>query len=161
MTKTLDVTNDMRTCREAIRATWNCWLRPLSTWDARKVLSDIGIALFDALVLTPNGASGPGMAGAEDPDAKATSIVVGLFSNGRMLVNRGDRTPYWDEERNFAEGSEIELRFVRFFDFDELGWRDLLYAEVVVDRCPGEPELVGRLALVPWSQIERFTTAAV
>lgn len=106
--------------------------------------------------MVPNGIAGNSMACLEDPRPNATLILVRTVHPERVLVNRGEHTPYWDNDPGLPRGAN-DLRFIQYFDFDERGWRDFYYAEVLVAACEGASGVVGRVALVPWDAIERFS----
>src|SRR5207244_8068244 len=53
----------------------------------------------------------------------------------RILVNRTAQSHgYWDDPVGTVRRGDAEMRFVRFFDWDELGQRDLQYVQVRIDR---------------------------
>jgi hypothetical protein len=47
-----------------------------------------------------------------------------------------------------SQPAAYKLKFVRFFDWDELHVRDLQYLEVLIERLDSEPHLVGHHALI-------------
>jgi hypothetical protein len=66
-----------------------------------------------------------------------------------IAINRASPPgPYWDHPVNRIAPGEARMRFVRFFDWDELGPRDFEYLQVRLAEFPAHRDLVGRYALV-------------
>jgi hypothetical protein len=65
------------------------------------------------------------------------------------MVNRGVDTGYWDDPLRAASSDDLDVRFVQFFDWSLLEYRDFaLYRARIVASDP-YPNVVGRDVLVP------------
>ena len=62
----------------------------------------------------------------------------------REMKNHG----YLDYPVKSINSEEAKLRFIDFFDFDKLGFRDFEYCRVKIVASSDNPDLVGRIALV-------------
>jgi hypothetical protein len=66
-----------------------------------------------------------------------------------ILINRtSPPAGYWDHPVGSVKADDVVLRFVRFFDFGDLGYRDFEYLWVSIEAFPQHVELVGRPALL-------------
>jgi hypothetical protein len=65
------------------------------------------------------------------------------------MINREPLTcdGSWDHPLQRVAEGDVDLRFVRWFDFDELGFREFRYYLVRIDSAARE-EIVGRAALI-------------
>jgi hypothetical protein len=54
---------------------------------------------------------------------------------------------YWDHPLQRVTEADVDLRLVRWYDFDELGFRDFRYYLVRIDSAARE-DIVGRAALI-------------
>ena len=151
----MDVTPLMLRYREAARHLWNCFLRAPDTLAAGSLPGDATLddweelreLLFRAIVLRHTG----------NP-AHAAARLQWLTSIDFLRVHLSVETPamvsrmtgqgmYWDHPlRTLAP--DDDLRFIDFFDFDESGYRDLLYCQVEIRNSPRHPELAGHAALI-------------
>ena len=73
------------------------------------------------------------------------SLSTGEFAP--IMVNRDVDSGYWDHPVSEVTKSAT-LRFVRFFDWDQLGVCDYRYVHVVIASWPEQPGLQGRHALI-------------
>ena len=66
-----------------------------------------------------------------------------------IMINRdpGSESGYWDHPLRQVSPEDVSLRFVRWFDFDELGFRDLRYFLVRIASASRD-DIVGRAALI-------------
>jgi hypothetical protein len=64
-----------------------------------------------------------------------------------LLINREIDSGYWDYPIREV-GRLATLRFISFFDWDQLGVRDNMYVRVVIHSWPGASELEGKHALI-------------
>ena len=72
-----------------------------------------------------------------------TPIGVPIMINRDLQQTDG----YWDHPVRRVLPADVDLRFVRWFDFDELAFRDFRYYLVRVDSA-AHPNVVGRAALI-------------
>jgi hypothetical protein len=76
-------------------------------------------------------------------------VKVGTAHRWRQLINR-DRehdSGYWDYPPHRVAPPDVSLRFVRWFDFDELAFRDLRHFLVRIASA-SRNDIVGRAALI-------------
>ena len=65
------------------------------------------------------------------------------------MINRDvPRSGYWDHPVSRVQPSEVELHLLRFFDFEQLGYRDYRYFEVIIHASAVYPDIIGRAALI-------------
>jgi hypothetical protein len=145
-----------------VRHLWNAnFLNLLPTtrdqWGARRQFNDACSILFGALVVDRIGLSSAADAAhilspsrRPSPSPLARLHIVPLVDcRVRIMINR-DATAdhgYWDHPVKRVQSQDVELRLVRLYDFDELGFRDLRYylVRVLSSRFEG---LAGRAALI-------------
>ncbi len=131
----------------------NPWNNSVEAWLLEGRFSRVERVLFRVLVSEP----------AALPDIRygevQTSIFVELRSgtSAPIMVNRGIDSGSWDHPLREATG-EARLLFVRFFDWDQLGYRDNRYARVQIDSWPSRPDVIGKHALIE-TQYVRFAKA--
>jgi hypothetical protein len=76
-------------------------------------------------------------------------VVPTIQSGTPISINRTSRrSGYWDDPVQSVRPGDVILSFVRFFDWDELGYRDFEYIEVTIDSFHSHPHLIGRFALL-------------
>ncbi len=112
-------------------------------WDLRDLFNPVQAALFYALVLAPLDISGPsyGMA--------PQSIRVRSNTGGRLpaMINRELESGYWDFPIKEC-GDDVDLRFIRFFDWSEIERRDNRYVMVKIVSSSKNREIIDKLALI-------------
>jgi len=74
-----------------------------------------------------------------------------------VMMNREVDSGYWDHPLKKVT-KEAGLAFVRFFDWDQLDYRDNRYVRVQVLRWPSHQEAIGKHALIE-SQYVKFIVA--
>jgi hypothetical protein len=151
-----DVTQLFSTYRECVRHLWNTYFQPVAEpsqdWDLRDEFDTIARGIFSSLVLRAigvfDGELAPGYSA--EPSALPGFRVVPAVEHGTpIFINRDlPRSGYWDHPVSRVRPEEVELHLLRFFDFDELGYRDFRYFEVVIHTSTKYPEIVGRAALI-------------
>ena len=148
----MDVTDSIYAFREIARHVWNTSFRNSAEWDQRDDFDQLCAALFRAAVLRPIGFPEAAIAASSDRSPKPLQflrVIPSIEGGTPILINRtSPRSGYWDDPVKTVKASDVDLRFVRFFDWDELGQRDFAYIEVVVQAFPQHPDLVGRAALL-------------
>jgi hypothetical protein len=151
-----DVTQLFTTYRECVRHLWNTYFQPVaasaSDWDIRDEFDAIARSIFSTLVLRPldDFEHELSPASAERPVVLPGFRVVPIPDSGvPILINRDmPRRGYWDHPVSRIRPAEVELHLIRFFDFDELGFRDWRYYEVFIHSSATYPDTVGRAALI-------------
>jgi len=154
--KSDDVTALMDSYRECARHLWNCYFAKdaelRQDWDLRDEFNAIAVGLFRSLVLRK--------LGREDAEVVPDHIVARrplLFLRleppvGSVIhVNRSAEmtSGYWDDPVNRVDPDALDLRFVQYFDWWQLGFRDFAYYRVRIEGSRSHPDLIGRDALVP------------
>jgi hypothetical protein len=152
-----DVTTLMDRYRECARHLWNVYFleqaRKASdaAWDVRDDFARVCQLLFSALVLVPLGKDEDEKAAEYDQAKKPLSFlhVVPLPETAIPIdINREKvRSGYWDHPVNRVYAQDVDLRFIDFFDFDLLGFRDFEYYQVRIVEAR-DKDLVGREALI-------------
>ena len=112
-------------------------------WLAEERFAIVQEHLFTALVTEP--ANLPDVPyGQLQPDIR---VALRGSQSGPWMLNRELQSGYWDHpQREFTQ--DAVLRFMCFFDWDPVDFKDNHYVRVVVTAWPGHPELVGKHALV-------------
>jgi hypothetical protein len=154
--------------REAARTVWNGFLReePWSSpvthdWEALKQV------LFTALVLRRCGHDDCAAA-LLGPDRYGFSWVEPLFhlhvvptTEVPVMISR---TPsggtYWDHAVDRLGAEDADLRYIDFFDFDQLGYLDFRYYLVHIESSARHPALAGHQALVDVAHAKVFAESA-
>jgi hypothetical protein len=108
--------------------------------------------LFRSIVLRPIGAADGLTNAALRPNVfRFLQVVPAVDSGVPILINRTSPPGgYWDDPVTTVKPDDVDLRFVWFFDWDEIGRREFEYLEVVVEACPAHPQVAGRYAHVEW-----------
>ena len=155
-----DITPAVLIFREAARHVWNTALLRRANADIRDDFDDMCEALFRAVILRP--------IEMEDVDLSPASrragsplpflrVVPSIEHGTRIMVNRTvPPSGYWDDPVTAVIPNEIDLRFVRFFDWDELGHREFQFVEAIIQAFPKHPALVGRSALLDVRDVTVF-----
>lgn len=156
-----DVTPSFHAYREGVRHLWNMqFLSVMHTvpdkWMLHDIFNDVCASLFAALVLEPLrvavaddalGALPPGRAAAPRPMLQFHVMPSG--PRAPIHINRDlPRSGYWDHPPLMLLPGEADLRFVRWFDFDQLGFRDFRYYEVHIVSSSVYADIPGRAALI-------------
>jgi hypothetical protein len=153
-----DATNFMNRYREACRLLWNNFLRDPDA-DGRISLADerycdfrwMQTVLFTALVLREIGQDDIEVRFGTRGQPPIDFLRVVATPRSAMLVNREPAhsgSQYWDGSPTSVP-SEIDLRFIDYFDWDVVGYRDLAYYLTRIVGCREHPDIVGRDALLP------------
>jgi len=145
--------------RECARHIWNCYFskdaEPEQDWHLRDDFNTIAVGLFRSLVLRK--------LGREHVDVLPDHVIAReplLFLRldapvGSVLhVNRSTEmtSGYWDDPVNRVEPDALDLRFLQYFDWWSLGFRDFAYYRVRIVASRPHPHLIGRDALLPVGQ---------
>jgi len=144
-----DVTTIMERYRECVRHIWNTYLRTGNSTPDDKVnrFDRIKELLFSEIVLRELGKPNYRR---EDCQQELTFLrVVPVCEGVPIMVNRpsSDGNKYWDDPVDNA-GPDADLRFIDFFDWDQLGFMNLQFYHVKIFHFPKFPHLVGREALL-------------
>jgi hypothetical protein len=143
--------------RIAGRELFNHWFRvrdPYQNngWELEERFSEIEALLFQKLVTEPAGL--PNVHYGE-PNPR---IQLRLATDrAPIMVNRDKESGYWDHPINVVT-TDAELRFITFFDWDQLAFRNNQYVRVLVTAWPSHPEVSGKHALIE-AQYVKFAEA--
>lgn len=121
-------------------------------WDVRGRFKKVEAALFDALVIEP-----AGLDRIRYGEVNHHIRVARRSESAPVMLNRELRSGYWDHPISEVT-SEVELAFVDFFDWDQVGVSENQYVQSEVIEWPGHPELAGKRALIESREV-RFRTA--
>ena len=148
-----DITDLMQKHRECSRNIWNAYFWPQAEieddWDLRNRFEDIHVKLFSSLVLWP----------LEREDREPTPaywhplqpvpfIRVVPNNSCSILINREISSGYWDHPIKEVAAADIDMRFIHYFDWSNIGYRDFEYLQVLIVASVAHPELNGRHGLV-------------
>ena len=149
-----DVTAQLDIYRECVRHLWNTYFwrdaEPSLDWDLQNAFDDVAALLFRTLVLQKIGHDSN-----VRPDYWADREPMPFLrlevANGHttIMVNRGIGTGYWDDPVSIVATGELDLRFIQFFDWSLLGFREFELYRARIVGSEKYPHLVGRDALLP------------
>lgn len=77
------------------------------------------------------------------------------------MINREISSGYWDHPVQEVEPSDIDMRFIHYFDWANIGHRDFEFIMVLIIASSAHPELNGRQALVKPLYVKAFFDEAV
>ena len=151
----MDITTRISRYREATRHLWNTAFHSEEVdWDLRDGFSRVATELFTALVLEPLEAADQRLPEMFEADPQPLRRIAVEPSSDRVgiLVNRHTRSSGdWDDPVNVLRRGEAEVRFVAFFDWNQLALRDFQYVLVRILSWPEHAHLVDRFALIEFS----------
>jgi len=150
-----DVTARMHTYRECVRHIWNTQfmgneLRP--DWDLRDQFCDAALILFQALVLRGLDVDDSELlADYRSDQGPLMFLRLEVEAGSTILVNRTGAGTYWDDPVTRIEAGDCDLRFIQFFDWSDLDFRDFAFYRARIVGSSRYPHLKGRDALLPVS----------
>lgn len=156
-----DITQSINLYRECAKNLWNTYfLQKISLtneWDISDEFDDICVSLFSSLVLIPNGCTASKKSNNYEKSSLPISClkVVPLSNDGvQIQVNREiDKSGYWDFPINFIRPTDVDLRFIDFFDYNMMGFREFKYCHVRIIGSDKYQELIGRDALLEYNDV--------
>jgi hypothetical protein len=132
--------------RECARGIWNTCFRHDADWDTVDDFRELDSRLFDLMVLRPLGLSR-----GEGQGTTAELLDVQIAEPVALIMVRqqpsSERNASWDLGPQIHPGDAV-LKFIRFFDWYELGVRDFAYVRVRIVEWRNYPELASREALL-------------
>jgi hypothetical protein len=149
-----EVTDRMHSYRECVRHVWNTHFRMEGErqpdWDLRDQFCDAALILFQALVLRGlDIADSTLLADYRGDQEPLMFLRLEVEPVSTILVNRTGAGAYWDDPVTRIERGDCDLRFIQFFDWSDLDFRDFAFYRVRVVGSSRYPHLVGRDALLP------------
>lgn len=153
----VDITQLMNRYRECVRHLWNEYFwtdaETDKDWDLGDEYDQVAVELFSSLVLRKIGRDDVNLALYRVvPRNPLLFLRVEVDSRSQVMINREIDSGYWDHPLNFVEKDELDLRFISFFDWDDLGFRNFELYLARIHASDKHPELVGRNALLPAGQ---------
>ena len=132
---------------------------PEDDWNVQDQYANIASQLFGVFVLRSIGYNNVELPKEYETGVEPLSClyVVPSGDEASIFINRS--TPpggYWDEIVRSVMVGEAEMKFVRYFDFDVMGIRDLEYYLVRITSFDKHPHLIGRNALMRVSETMVF-----
>jgi hypothetical protein len=148
-----DITELINRHRECSRHLWNTYFLPQAEadadWDLRDQFEDVSAKLFSSLVLWP--------LERETHQFKPAYLLphhevpfIRVIPKGTCLaqVNREIESGYWDHPITELKEGDVDMRFIQYFDWENLGHREYEFIRVLIVSSAAHPELDGRHALV-------------
>ena len=148
-----DITDLIQRHRECSRHLWNTYFWPQAEveddWDLRDQFEDVSAKLFTSIVLWPLERESHLFKPAYlIPQVPVPFIRVVPKGTCIAQVNREIDSGYWDHPIKELEENDIDMRFVHYFDWWNVGHRDFEFLKVLIVSSTKHPELNGRHALV-------------
>ena len=148
-----DITELIQRHRECSRHLWNTYFWPQAEtdddWDLRDQFEDVSAKLFTSLVLWPiereSYVFNPAYL---CPHREVPFIRVVPNGSCGIQINREISSGYWDHPITQVEEGDIDMRFIHYFDWWNVGHRDFEFFRVLIVSSIAHPELNGRHALV-------------
>lgn len=151
------VTKLMNTYRECVRHLWNTYFLDLlsiveNQWDVSDEFDEICTTLFSSLVLNPIGCTSHKKSQRYEgfPTPLSCLHVVPSAKDGVpiQIAREIQSFTYWDYPIDVIKPLEVDLRFIDFFDFDVLGYKEFEYYRVRIVDSSEYPDIIGRDALL-------------
>lgn len=157
-----DITKIMNRYRECIRNLWNIYFLEQTSqgddWDRYDKYEEICGLLFSALVLkfVDRLSCKKSLAYELIKEPILFFRVVPCAESGvPIYINRDvPCTGYWDYPLNIIKPSDVDMRFVDFFDFNLKGFRDFQYCRVRIVGSNTYSEIIGRDALLESNNVK-------
>lgn len=163
-----EITGLLNTYRECARNLWNVYMRhqihdnessSSNQWDMSDEFDDICTKLFHMLVLLPlkkiNYEKTASYKALKDT---LSFLQVVPKHEVPILINRekNSMSGYWDHPINRIKPDTTDMRFIDYFDFDKLGYRNFEYYQVRIVASSAFPDLTERDALVSPQYVNVF-----
>lgn len=156
-----DITRLLNHYRECVRHLWNVYFldeEPSTVdWDLSDEYEEICEKLFSSLVLARIGRTESKKARAFERSLEPLTFlrIIPLANNGVPIhINREKiPSPYWDHPKTLIKPDEADMRFIDFFDFGTLGFREFEYCRVRIVASTANPDLVGHDALLQCNHV--------
>jgi len=143
-----DVTDLLHRYRECVRLIWNSFLREGADYRTVDTYAKVKFLLFDEIVLAAIGKPGFTREVSETPYPFLKVVPRG--NSIPIMINRPESagTWTWDDPVNRIGRTDADLRFMDYFDFEQMGHLDLQYYRTRIGSFPGHRNLEGGDALV-------------
>lgn len=148
-----NITTLLQWYRESVRNLWNTTFMsrqfPKINFDTVDRFREIQDVLFTELVLCELGQQTFKRSTTAEP---FEFLRVVPLDCGEIPISierpSSDGNKYWDDPVTRVMASDIDLRFIAYFDWNELDFRDLKFYRCRIVAFPRNPHLVGRDALL-------------
>lgn len=158
-----DVTQLFNNYRECIRNLWNIHfiqIESSNTWNLFEEYDEICSKLFGSLLLNQVGRPEyiKSSACAMMPEPLLFFRVFPSVETGVPINISREKNSYgyWDNPIAFIKPDEADMRFIDFFDFDLIGFRDFQFCRVKIIDSKAYPDLKGYDALLECNHIKIF-----
>lgn len=150
-----DITSQVNMYRECVRNLWNIYFvqaleaNKNQQWNIKDEFDEICSKLFSSIALSFAQYDLPEKSHSYEryPEPLLFLHVIPQ-SEVHIHINREIKaTGYWDHPGEMIKPKDIDLRFIDFFDFDVIGFRDFEYLRVRIVGSDTQ-DLVGRDALI-------------
>ena len=111
-------------------------------WDLEMRFSHVEEVLFDKMVCEP-----VNLTHVPYGNLQPEMVVELVSDHCPIMLNREIDSGYWDFPLREVT-RDARLCFIRFFDWDNLDYRDNRYVRVPVNDWPAQPEAIGKHALI-------------
>jgi hypothetical protein len=152
-----DLTSPVEQYREAVRHLWNTYylerVQSAETfnqkWDIVDQFRQVDKLILSGVIHDELGGHAC-VIDAHNTIGEFLRVVPTSSGSVPIMVERPsqDGNKYWDDPVDRVEGGQIDLRFVEFFDWNQLAARDFHYYRVKINSFPQHPHFVGREALL-------------
>jgi hypothetical protein len=148
-----DVTPLMNAYRECVPHLWNTHFQvhaeAENDWDLRDGFNEVAARLFRLIVLWPLHREEWEVAVDHWADrAPFPFLHVVVDRTSEIMINRELASGYWDDPLRVVEPEDLELRFLQYFDWWDLGVRDWAFYRVRIVGSAKHPPLIGKDALL-------------
>jgi hypothetical protein len=150
----MDITINVTRFREAARHLWNTYFLERAErdkdWDLRDEFSNVYVDLFNSLVKYDLPESAPTIPHLWNGEINVLSEYYVMGKNKELvaMINRTiPASGYWDHPVHQIKSEETDIRLISFFDWDEIGFRNMRYLRVRIVASSNK-EILGRDALV-------------
>ena len=149
----VEVTHLFLHYREIARLVWNLGFRAkpeLVEWACERSYDEAMARLFEGMILRPLGLSERIQPTFSPGNAVAFSVVTNR-SGVELLVDKNPpREPgrLWGNPTIELGQQPYRLRFIAFFDWDQLAAREFRLLEVLIEQMSDRPDVIGRHALI-------------
>jgi len=157
-----EITELMDHYRNVSRSLWNAgfWsVQELQNWDSHDLFEEIRKLLFNALVVAQL-EKGDVCCNALDAAGHIYQVIPSFSGPVPIMIQQpreGDRSKYWDDPVREVRASDVELHFLDYFDWNQMGYVDFQYYRVRIAAFASQPHLVGREALLEHRYARVFT----
>lgn len=143
----VNLTSQAMLYREAVRSLWNNLLRVGADYDRIDLFEAVSEQIFRESVLGAVGRKT--FVKSERRDPYPFLVVKPSVDPLPINIRRpAGRNIYWDDPVTLLKADGLGLKFIAYYDYNQLEVIDLRYLRVRIDRCAEVPRVLGQDALV-------------